>query len=138
MDNNNESNKFQYTYSVKEQDELKKIREKYTEKQEVRQETKLERVRRLDKSVSNKAQGVAITVGVIGALVLGFGMSLSMTELGAMIGLAEDIALIIGIAVGFLGGALIALGYPLYSSILKRERKKIAPEILRLTDELIK
>ena len=138
MDNNNESNKFQYTYSVKEQDELKKIREKYTEKQEVRQETKLERVRRLDKSASNKAQGVAITVGVIGALVLGFGMSLSMTELGAMIGLAEDIALIIGIAVGFLGGALIALGYPLYSSILKRERKKIAPEILRLTDELIK
>ncbi|MBR3687219.1 MAG: hypothetical protein IKL66_07060 [Clostridia bacterium] len=132
MDNN--ENKFQYTYSVKEQEELKKIREKYTSKEE----TKLDRLRRLDKSASSKAQVVAITIGVIGALILGFGMSLAMTNIGAAIGLAENIAMIVGIAVGFVGGALVALAHPIYRGVLKSERQKIAPEILRLTDELMK
>lgn len=132
MDNN--ENKFQYTYSVKEQEELKKIREKYTSKEE----TKLDRLRRLDKSASSKAQVVAITIGVIGALILGFGMSLAMTDIGAALGLAENIAMIVGIAVGFVGGALVAVAHPIYRGVLKSERQKIAPEILRLTDELMK
>ena len=132
MDNN--ENKFQYTYSVKEQEELKKIREKYTSKEE----TKLDRLRRLDKSASSKAQVVAITIGVIGALILGFGMSLAMTDIGAALGLAKNIAMIVGIAVGFVGGALVALAHPIYRGVLKSERQKIAPEILRLTDELMK
>ncbi|MBQ3012108.1 MAG: hypothetical protein IJD74_01040 [Clostridia bacterium] len=132
MDNN--ENKFQYTYSVKEQEELRKIREKYAEKEE----TKIERLRRLDKSASNRAQTVAITIGVIGALILGFGMSLAMTDIGAALGLAENIAMIVGIAVGFVGGALVALAHPIYRGVLKSERQKIAPEILRLTDELMK
>lgn len=132
MDNN--ENKFQYTYSVKEQEELRKIREKYAEKEE----TKIERLRRLDKSASNRAQTVAITIGVIGALILGFGMSLAMTDIGAALGLAENIAMIVGIAVGFVGGALVVLAHPIYRGVLKSERQKIAPEILRLTDELMK
>ena len=132
MDNN--ENKFQYTYSVKEQEELRRIREKYAEKEE----TKLDRLRRLDKSASSKAQVVAITIGVIGALILGMGMSLAMTDIGAAIGLAENIAMIVGIAVGFVGGALVALAHPIYRGVLKSERQKIAPEILRLTDELMK
>lgn len=132
MDNN--ENKFQYTYSVKEQEELRKIREKYAEKEE----TKIERLRRLDKSASNRAQTVAITIGVIGALILGMGMSLAMTDIGAALGLAENIAMIVGIAVGFVGGALVALAHPIYRGVLKSERQKIAPEILRLTDELMK
>lgn len=132
MDNN--ENKFQYTYSVEEQEELKKIREKYTSKEE----TKLDRLRRLDKSASSKAQVVAITIGVIGALILGFGMSLAMTDIGAALGLAENIAMIVGIAVGFVGGALVAVAHPIYRGVLKSERQKIAPEILRLTDELMK
>jgi len=132
MDNN--ENKFQYTYSVEEQEELKKIREKYTSKEE----TKLDRLRRLDKSASSKAQVVAITIGVIGALILGMGMSLAMTDIGAAIGLAENIAMIVGIAVGFVGGALVAVAHPIYRGVLKSERQKIAPEILRLTDELMK
>ena len=132
MDNN--ENKFQYTYSVKEQEELKKIREKYTSKEE----TKLDRLRRLDKSASSKAQVVAITIGVIGALILGFGMSLAMTDIGAALGLAENIAMIVGIAVGFVGGALVAVAHPIYRGVLKSERQKIAPEILRLTDELMR
>ena len=132
MDNNDK--KFQYTYSVKEQEELRRIREKYAEKEE----SDLDRLRRLDKSASNKAQSTAITVGIIGALVLGFGMSLAMTDIGAIIGLAESIAMLVGIAVGFVGGALIAFAHPIYTRVLKSERQRIAPEILRLTDELMK
>ena len=132
MDNNDK--KFQYTYSVKEQEELRRIREKYTEKEE----SDLDRLRRLDKSASNKAQSTAITVGIIGALILGFGMSLAMTDIGAVIGLAESIAMLVGIAVGFVSGALIALAHPIYTRVLKSKRQRIAPEILRLTDELMK
>ena len=69
MENNNENNGFQYTYSAKEQAELKRIREKYTPPTET--EDKMERLRRLDASVTQKAQIVALIFGVIGALILG-------------------------------------------------------------------
>jgi hypothetical protein len=46
--------------------------------------------------------------------------------------------MLVGIAVGFVGGALIALAHPIYTRVLKSERQRIAPEILRLTDELMK
>ena len=84
MDNNNENNGFQYTYSAKEQAELKRIREKYTAPAEV--EDKMARLRRLDASVTNTAQAVALVFGIIGALILGFGMSLCMTDLGEIFG----------------------------------------------------
>ena len=44
----------------------------------------------------------------------------------------------IGIIIGLLGGVIASLAYPIYVSIEKRQRKKLAPEILRLTDELMK
>ena len=80
MDNKNlEQNGFSFTYSAKEQEELKKIRDKYTPPTEV--EDKMARLRRLDASVTGTAQAIALVFGVIGALILGFGMSLCMTEL---------------------------------------------------------
>ena len=81
-----------------------------------------------------KAQAAALAVGIIGALILGTGMSLCMTELGAALG---NLAMVIGIAVGLVGMVPVALAYPIYNRILKKEREKIAPEILRLTDELM-
>ena len=54
MDNNSkDQNGFSYTYSAKEQAELKRIREKYTETTET--EDKLTRLRRLDASVTGTA-----------------------------------------------------------------------------------
>ena len=91
-------------------------------------------LRRLDASASKKAQAVAITLGIIGCLILGTGMSLCMTELSGFLG---GTAMFIGIPVGIVGMVLVALAYPLYNSVLKKERKKIAPEILRLSDELL-
>ena len=136
MENNNENNGFQYTYSAKEQAELKRIREKYTAPTEA--EDKMDRLRRLDASVTNTAQAVALVFGIIGALILGLGMSLCMTDLGEILGSYRDMAMIIGIIVGVIGGILASLAYPIYNAIVKAKRKKLAPEIIRLTDELMK
>ena len=137
MNNNNqEQNGFIYTYSAKEQAELKRIRDKYTAPTEV--EDKMARLRRLDANVTNTAQAIALVFGVIGTLILGFGMSLCMTDLGEILGSYRDMAMIIGIIVGVIGGILASLAYPIYNAIVKVKRKKLAPEIIRLTDELMK
>lgn len=117
---------FQYTYSAKEQEEVKKIRSKYLPKEE----DKMETLRRLDAQAARKATAVSIAIGVTGALIMGLGMSCCMVWAGTWF--------VPGIVIGMLGIALAALAYPTYSRTLKKERERIAPEILRLTDELMK
>ena len=95
-------------------------------------------LRRLDASVTQKATAAALVFGIIGALLLGFGMSLAMTELSAILGALGSMAMLAGIAVGIIGIVLVCLAYPIYNRIVKKEREKIAPEIIRLTDELMK
>ncbi len=131
-----EQSGFSFTYSAKEQAELKKIREKYTPPTEV--EDKMARLRRLDASVTSTARAVAIVFGVVGALILGIGMSLCMTTLGNILGPLKDMSMLIGIVVGVSGGVIASLAYPIYNAIVKAKRKKLAPEIIRLTDELLK
>ena len=134
--NNHDQNGFSYTYSAKEQAELKRIREKYAPPTET--EDKMTRLRRLDAGVTRTARIVSITFGILGALIMGLGMSLCMTTLGRILGPYSHRAMIIGILVGLLGILLTALADPLYNAIVKAKRKKLAPEILRLTDELLK
>ena len=135
MDNNNNGG-FSYTYSAKDQDEIRRIREKYAPRTE--KEDKMERLRRLDASVSKKAQAVSLAIGVIGTLILGFGMSLAMTELYAALGMTAGAAMAVGIPIGLVGIILVALAYPAYTFVTRRERERIAPEVLRLTEELMK
>lgn len=125
---------FNYTYSAKEQEEIKRIRKKYTAP--AAEEDKMAQLRHLDASVYSKATTVALVVGIIGALIMGLGMSLVMTDIGAALG--TFLAMVIGIGAGVIGIILVCLAYPLYNRTLKKEREKIAPEILRLTDELMK
>lgn len=129
MEHQNES--FSYTYSAKEQAEIANIRKKYL----LKEEDKMARLRKLDQIPNMKAQAWSIAIGVIGALVLGMGMSLCMTELGADLG---DMAMVLGIVIGCVGLVPVALAYPVYMRVLKKEREKIAPEVLRLTEELMK
>lgn len=136
MENNNESKEFRYTYSAKEQAELKRIREKYAPSTE--NEDKMERLRRLDTGVTQKAQTVALIFGVVGVLILGLGMSMCMTNFGEILGSHSHLAMVIGIIIGVIGGILAGIAYPMYNLVVKRERRKIAPEIIRLTDELMK
>ena len=127
----NKEGSFSYTYSAEDQSEVENIRKKYLPPEE----NKLEKLRKLDNSATQKAQAWAIAIGVIGTLILGTGMSLCMTELSALLGGA---ALFVGVAVGLVGLVLVALAYPAYNYVLKKERQRIAPEILRLTEELMK
>ena len=136
MEKNKTPDGFSYTYSAGEQAEIKKIRDKYTAPTE--KEDKMARLRRLDASVTNTAQAVALIFGVIGALILGFGMSLIMTELSQILGAHAEWAMPIGIVIGIIGGILASFAYPVYNAIVKAKRKKLAPEIIRLTDELMK
>ena len=122
---------FRFTYSAAQQQEVEEIRKKYLP----REEDKMEQLRKLHAIPTQKAQAASIAVGIIGALIMGTGMSLAMTEIGAALG---SLAMVIGILVGIVGMVLVALAYPLYNRVLKRERQRIAPEILRLTDELMK
>lgn len=125
------SDSFKMTYSAQQQEEIQSIRQKYVPQEE----SKMDRLRALDARVTQKAAMVSIIAGVIGAMILGCGMSLIMSGFGAALGTA---ALPAGIALGVIGLALAALAYPLYHRTLKKEREKIAPQILQLTDELMK
>lgn len=122
---------FKMTYSAGQQEEISQIREKYIPQKP----DKMEQLRALDAGVTRKATVVSMGIGIIGALIMGFGMSLVMTDLGSLLGAAAFPA---GIVTGVIGMILIACAYPLYNRTLKKEREKIAPEIIRLTDELMK
>lgn len=123
---------FTYTYSAQQQEEIQNIRKKYL----APEEDKMERLRKLHYSATQKAQTWALVLGVIGALIMGSGMSLVMTDIGEMIGLSN--AFIPGIVIGVIGMIPVGVAYPTYNRILKKERQRIAPEILRLSDELMK
>lgn len=126
MGTENEKEGFSYTYSAKEQMDIKNIRQRYLPKEM----DKMEQLRRLDQSAEQKGMAVSIAIGVIGTLLLGIGMCCTMVWTVRW--------LIPGILGGIFGIVIISLAYPLYSHITKKEREKIAPEILRLTDELLK
>ena len=126
MENKENREGFSYTYSAEEQQELKRIREKYLPKEE----NKMEQLRSLDSKATGKATMIAIIIGVIGALLLGVGMCCTMVWQGRWF--------VPGILVGIIGIGIVASAYPVYNKTLKTEREKIAPEVLRLTEELLK
>lgn len=126
MTEQKKTDSFQYTYSATEQEELKKIRSKYLPKEE----NKMDTLRRLDAQSAQKATMLSLIIGIIGALVLGLGMSCCMVWAGKWF--------VPGIVIGLIGIALVSLAYPVYTRTLKRERDRLAPEILRLTEELMK
>ena len=116
---------FEYTYSAPAQDEVKRIREKYLPKEV----TKLDQLRALDAGVTKRGNAISIIHGMVYTLILGLGMSCCMVWAGKWF--------VPGIFIGCIGLAGVAATYPLYSYIVKHERKKAAPEILRLSEELI-
>lgn len=122
---------FSFTYSAQQQKEVEAIRSQYIPKEE----NKMEQLRRLHAIPARKAQAASLTVGILGALIMGTGMSLVMTELGAALG---NLAMVLGILLGLAGMILVALAYPVYNRVLKANREKIAPQILQLSDELLK
>ena len=122
----NGKNSFYYTYSAKQQDEIQNIRKKYLTKEQ----DKMEQLRKLDRNVTKKSSGIAIVLGVVGCLLLGIGMCCTLVWMGNWF--------VPGVVIGIIGIAAIGVAYPLYVYITKKEREKIAPLILKLTEELSK
>lgn len=118
---------FEYTYSAQEQEEVRKIREKYLPPEE--RATKMEQLRKLDAGVTRKGAVVSITVGTIFTLIMGIGICCCMVW--------TDQLMIPGIIIGLIGMIGAALAYPLYKRIVRKERERIAPQILKLTEELM-
>lgn len=108
--------------------EAKNIRAKYERKEEGT-ETKIETLRKLDNSAETSGKIAALTLGVVSTLVFGLGMCCTM--------LWADRLFVPGVIIGILGLAGIAVVYPLYSCITKKQRARIADKVMQLADEII-
>ncbi len=128
-----QNNSFNYTYSAKEQSEIEAIRKKYAADTNDTTD-KMAILRKLDAGVTNKATTVSLCVGIVFALIMGLGMSLIMSEFGDSLGTTLEWT--IGLICSIVGMVGVIAAYPLYQWVLKRERKKVAPQILKLTEEL--
>lgn len=116
---------FEYTYCAPANSEVVRIREKYLPKEV----TRLDQLRALDAAVTKRGNVISLIHGILYILILGLGMSCSMVWAGKWFGP--------GILIGCIGLAGVASTYPIYHHVVKREREKAAPEILRLSEELI-
>lgn len=110
---------------------VQKIRTQYTEKQS----SGLDELKALDAKVKKPANVFAYTYGSVGTIVMGAGMSLVMTDIGAMIGLTGT--MVPGIVIGVVGMGMALTTYPIYKRILGSRKKKFAPQIMELSEKLI-
>ena len=110
---------------------VQKIRTQYAEKEH----TQLDALKKLDAKVKRPAKVLAYLLGVVGAIVLGCGMSLVMTDIGATLEIANTMAP--GIVVGIVGLVLVVVNYPIFQGFISSRRKKYADEIMALSDKLL-
>ena len=110
---------------------VQKIRTQYTEKQH----TELDELKALDAKVKKPANIFGYAYGCISAIVMGAGMSLVMTDIGSVVGLAS--AMVPGIAIGVVGMGMALTTYPIYKRILNSRKKKYAPEIMALSEKIM-
>lgn len=125
METNKES--FEYRYSAPEQMEIKKIREKYLPKDQSM--TKMDQLKKLDRDAEKPGTVLSILLGVVGTLVMGFGMSCTMVITEYFVP---------GVIVGVIGIAMLSFAYPVYKIVTRKQREKIAPQVLALAEELEK
>ena len=111
---------------------VQKIRTQYTEKEH----TGLDELKELDCQVKRPANAFAYIFGSISAIIMGAGMSLVMTDIGATVGIAEP--MFPGIIIGIIGMFMAIINYPIYKGILGSRRKKYADKIIALSDKIMK
>ncbi len=116
---------FEYTYCAPQQNDVRMIREKYLPKKM----TKLDQLRALDASVTKRGNAVSIVHGTVFTLILGMGMSCCLFWAGVWF--------VPGVLLGCIGLAGVAATYPIYHRIVRQDREKIGPEILKLSEELM-
>lgn len=119
-----ENNTCSYTYSATQQAEIRKIYEKYVSKDE----DKMMKLRHLDRSVTRIATIVASAVGIAGILSFCLGMSyfFRWSEFS-----------VLGIVIALIGLVAMLVVNPIYKTITEKYRKKLAPEIITLCEEML-
>lgn len=123
-------NKFEYTYSAptaKERKYLEAIKREYLG--DNIEPSVIDKIRALDKKIKNTATAVSLSLGIVGLLIFGGGLSLAI--LGT-----EPLELVFGVVIGLIGDAVIAVAYPIHKRLLKRGREKHADEMQALFAEL--
>lgn len=113
---------FEYVYSAPEQEEIRKIREKYIPKEE----SKLEKLRRLDAATERPGTVVSLVLGIVGTMIFGTGLCCCLVWERYLVGVAS----------GIFGMVILAMAYPCYKRITQKQREKVAPQILAMTEEL--
>lgn len=107
-----------------------RIRSEYSEKKY----TELDEILDIDRRVKLVPTAIAYMIGIIGALVMGTGMALIMTEFGSSLALMDK--RILGATIGVVGLVLCGLNYPLYVATLEKRRNQHSSEILGLADKI--
>ncbi|MDE6189737.1 MAG: hypothetical protein K2G37_05580 [Clostridia bacterium] len=128
MKTDGKEDKFEYTYSAPTESErraIEDIKKQYEPKKQA--DSDFERLRKLDEKVKRPPAVVSAIVGIVGTLALGLGMTMIL-EWGIMLW---------GVVVGVIGLALAAAAYPIYNAIFKRNKKKYADQIIRLSNEIL-
>ena len=110
---------------------VEKIRTQYTEKEH----TSLDELKALDAKVKRPANVFAYIFGSIGAVIMGSGMSLVMTDIGSMIGVND--AMVPGIVIGIAGLVITIINYPIYKRVLASRRKKYADQIMKISEAIM-
>ena len=111
---------------------VEKIRTQYIEKES----TDLDALWALDAKVKRPANVFGYVFGSIGAIIMGCGMSLVMTDIGTTLSMTD--AMLPGIIIGIVGMLMAIINYPIYKRILGSRRKKYADRIIALSNKITK
>ena len=117
---------FNYTYSATRNKQVESIRRKYMP----HEESKLERLKKLDLRVQMAGTIESLCFGIVGALVFGIGMCFF---LDVFTGAAWLSALFM-----MIGSLIMIPAYPIYRRIARKTKTELTPEILRLSEEIMK
>lgn len=105
-----------------------KIAEEYSQKSD----SKVVALKKLDRKAKQPAEIFTYSFGIVGALILGAGMCLSM----GVIGSGTLLFMVLGVIMGIIGIAMVSVNYQLYKRILAKGKQKYAFEIMELAKEI--
>ena len=120
----NNTNTFEYSYSADRAKEVEAIRRKYEEPSE----DKFEQLKALDRQAGRRGQILSLAIGIIGTLILGTGMSMVMV--------GQVSYFIPGVIVGIVGALALSSAYPIYKTVTKKDRDKVAGQVLALVKQI--
>ncbi|MCM1306629.1 MAG: hypothetical protein NC037_03120 [Bacteroides sp.] len=124
---NENSDGFDYSYSSPDSEEkrwIESIRQEYLPREE--HDAKVAEIKKLHKKAKKVPSAIAVCIGIVGTLILGTGMALTL----------EWNQMVAGIIVGLVGMVIMLLTYPIYQYMITRGKKKYGDKIVKLADDI--